>query len=235
VKKALLILLIGILVIVLVCVHVIGFSHISFSQSKQDTIMASYRQYDENIYTAKEDMDNKNLAELAPFVDEFLELLPQDTKRDFEDGNWKIIISTQKPIYVQDAEYHIDYNIGGNTNDDFHIIYVYLNDILPEYLLSDFIHEFGHFEDWENGSVAKSSKFKKLFEENKNYTPGDTFNGTDYHKSSSVEFFACCYKDYFLYREQLMVKAPAVYNYIDDIIRSGNSDFIAFYLRVFNI
>ena len=30
-----------------------------------------------------------------------------------------------------------------------------------------FIHEFGHFEDWENGCVSDSSDFLKLFNKNK--------------------------------------------------------------------
>ena len=232
-KKILLIGLISIIVLSLIGIHAAGFVHESFSQYNQDSVLAYYDVYDENIYTAEKDMENENLAKLAPFVDDFLDLLPEDTINRFWGEHWKIIISTRKPIYIRDAEYSFDYGIGGNTNHGLRIIYVYLNDKLPEYLLSDFIHEFGHFEDWENGCVSDSSDFLKLFNKNKNYVPGDTFNDTNYHLSSNKEFFACCYKDYFLYGDKLAKEAPAIYGYMKEIVEEGNSNIKAFYLRIF--
>ena len=232
-KKIIPILLIGILVLALVCIHVIGFAHEQFSQSDQNNVLVYYTKYDENIYTTKEEMNNGILATVAPFVDDFLDLLPADTQSRFKNENWKIIISARKPIYIKDAEYSLTYGIGGNTNHGLRIIYVYLNSEVSDYILSDFIHEFGHFEDWEKGNMSCSNEFAEIFKDNKYYVPGDVFNDSQYHLSSEKEFFACCYKDYFLYGEKLAKEAPEVYSYIKDVVQDGNSNFISFYLRIF--
>lgn len=232
-KKVIIFLIVGVLVLALAGLHIIGYTYEQFSQEQQNSVLAYYQEFDKNIYTAKEDATNEALIKTAPLIDDFLELLPSDTINRFRNEHWKIIISSRKPLYIKDGEDMVGYNIGGNTHYGLRLIYVYLNDEVPEYLLSDFIHEFGHFEDWEKGKLSSSNEFLELFNEHKYYSPGDEFGDTKYHLSSEKEFFACCYKDYYLHKQKFAGEAPQLYGYMDDIINNGNSNFISFYLRIF--
>lgn len=231
-KKIIAIIVACIVLLALAAVHIIGFTYEQFSQEQQNSVLAYYHHYDDVIYTSTGDLSDGILKSTVPMIKDFLNLLPEDTTQRFYGEHWKIIISSQKPSYVKEGEHAVGYNIGGNTNYSLRIIYVYLNDAVPEYILSDFIHEFGHFEDWEKGNMALSDEFKELFNEYKYYSPGDGFGDTKYHLSSEREFFACCYKDYFLHPQKLAAEAPLLYGYFDDIINNGNSNFISFYLRI---
>lgn len=230
----LLIMLIGIAVILGISIHVLGFNYNRYEKTAQENVILYYTKYDDLIYTSEYDLENENLKKLVPMIHEFIEMLPEDTINRFNDEHWKIIISTQKPDYIKGMEDNSHYNIGGNTEHNMRIIYLYLNNSVPEYLLSDFIHEFGHYEDWEKGLIAKSPEFQKIFNNNQNYKPEDKFIDENYHLKSSREFFACCYKDYFLYSDKLEKEAPEVYNYIAEAVWFGDNETSAFYNRVFN-
>ena len=233
-KKLIAILLIGILLIVGISYHIVGFSLNKYKDFEQTNVLEYYHKYDDFIYTSEKDMENENFKKLMPMVYDFFELLPDTTIREFEEKNWKIIISSEKPSYVKEIENDVNYKVGGNAEYNLRLIFLYLNNNAPEYLLSDFIHEFGHYEDWENGLVAKSSSFEKIFKKNQGYVPNDSFSDENYHLSNTREFFACCYKDYFLYNDELKNEAPEVYNYLGSIIWHNNSNFKSFYIRVLN-
>lgn len=234
-KKIIALVLAGVLLILLGSVHILGFSYNKFEERDQKHILSMYEQYNSRIYTAKEDMENNDLKSLAPLIDEFFELLPDEKTKEFDDEGWKIIIASKKPTYVKELETIANFNIGGNAEHNKRLIFIYLNNGMGEYLLSDFIHEFGHYDDWQNGLVSKTNGFVNIFKNNKKYVPEDAFDDVTYHLKSSQEFFACCYKDYFLHGDKLKNEAPEVYNYIDDVVKNGNSEIKAFYMRVFYV
>ena len=233
-KKLLVILLIGIIVIVGGAYHILGFNFDKYAKNGQANVLVYYQQYDDVIYTSANDIESETFTKLASLIYDFFDILPDETENRFKNEGWKIIISSNKPTYIQNIEESAMYKVGGNTEHNLRIIYLYLNDAVPEYMLSDFIHEFGHYEDWEKGLISKSSEFNKIFDSNQNYNPADTFSDEYYHLSSASEFFACCYKDYFLYNDKLQSEAPEVYKYLGDVIWHGNSNFKAFYVRVWN-
>lgn len=234
-KKLIAILLVGILLIGVASFLTIGFSYDRFEKKEQEHIISLYKPYNSRIYTAEKDMQNEALRNVAPMVDEFFELLPDEKANEFRRKGWKIIISSQKPSYITDMESSIEYKVGGNTEYNKRIIFVHLNELSKEYLLSDFIHEFGHFDDWENGIASKTDDFVKIFKNNKGYVPEDAFEDVTYHLKSSREFFACCYKDYFLYGDKLKSEAPEVYNFISNAVNNEKSEAEAFYMRIFNL
>ena len=233
-KKLLIILLIGVIAIFGISYHVLGFNFDRYEKEDQRNTLTYFHKYDDLIYTSEKDLGNENFLALVPMVHDFFDLLPDETAKRFNDEGWKIIISSEKPPYIQEIEKVVDYKVGGNTEHNLRIIYLFLNNNQPEYLLSDFVHEFGHYEDWEKGILSKSSSFKKIFNNNQGYNPEDTFSDEHYHLSSPSEFFACCYKDYFLYNDKLKTEAPEVYRYLGDAIWRGNNNFEAFYVRVWN-
>lgn len=230
----LLIIFLGIAFILGVSIHVLGFNYDRYKKEAQENVLLYYEKYDDLIYTSEIDKGNENLVKLVPMIHEFMDLLPEETVERFNKENWKIIISTQKPDYIKSIEDNAHYNVGGNTEHNMRIIFLYLNNSVPEYLLSDFIHEFGHYEDWEKGLIAKSKEFQDIFQKNQGYEPEDKFSDENYHLKSSREFFACCYKDYFLYSDKLEKEAPEVYNYLARVVWFGDGETKAFYNRVIN-
>ena len=233
-KKLLIILLVGVLIIFAGSYHIIAFSYDRFEEAEQKTALSSYYQYNDIIYTSASDTNSQAFKDLIPMVEEFFTLVPQDTMNRFKGEGWKIIISSEKPSYILRVQNQVQYDIGGNTEHNMRLIYLYLNDNLPKYLLSDFIHEFAHYEDWEKGLVANSAEFQKIMDDNIGYVPKDQFQDAAYHLSTSREYFACCYKDYFLYGDYLQANAPAVYRYISSVVYDGDSNIEAFYKRVWN-
>lgn len=233
-KKLLIILLVGVLIIVAGSYHIVAYSYDRFEEADQKAVLSAFYQYDNLIYTSHSDTSKEAFRDLVPMVHEFFTLLPQDTMKRFENEGWKIIISSEKPAYILRMQNQVQYDIGGNTEHNMRLIYLYLNDNAPKYLLSDFIHEFAHYEDWEKGLVANSAEFQEIMDKNSSYVPKDQFQDAAYHLSSSREYFACCYKDFFLYGDYLKANAPAVYRYISGVVYSGDGNFVAFYKRVWN-
>lgn len=215
------------LIITLVIVHFFAFQLTSFHPTHQSSSLKQYINYDSIFYTTFEDAEKSLLNNVTNDIKDFLSTVPNEF-REFEKDGWKIIISSTRPTYITEIEEKVGYKIGGNTYKDYRLIFLYLNEETPEYLLEDFIHEFGHYVDLLKGYPSRSNEFKKLFDDYKNNFDGDGFVVNNYTISSPVEFFASCYKDYQLDSDGLKNNSIEVYEFIES---SLEDDFLLFYKR----
>lgn len=94
------------------------------------------------------------------------------------------------------------------------------NDIYLRYVYSsksDVIHELGHYVENTNNLV--DNNFEKIFEEEKNIYK-DKFDTTDYPLTSSKEYFAACFKSYFISNDKLKDSCPKTYDFISNALET---------------
>ena len=183
------------------------------------------------FYTSETELNNSLLNRTVQDIWKFFDNISQNTFNEFKTGGWKVIITSNPPTYISEIEEKVGYKLGGNTYRDYRLIYLYFNEENPDYLLEDFIHEFGHFVDWSVGYVSHSKEFENLFNKYQSYETQDEFIVENYSSISPTEFFACCYKDYYKRPEYLKKNASEIYDFIEDSI---DKDGFVFYKRFFN-
>lgn len=90
------------------------------------------------------------------------------------------------------------------------------------------LHEIGHFVDCENDMASDSSEFYNIYQKERSKYRGfynDYYRKTDfgrYERSSSAEYFAGTYRDYYFSkdsRSRLKTYCPNTYNFLSKICR----------------
>lgn len=151
-----------------------------------------------NFYISKD----SSIDDVKPLND-FVDTLPPVFIREFR-KNWTIIIGQ-----------HDNNEIGGYTDWGSRLIFINKQANYVD-TLDIFIHELGHCFDFEYGSVSYSSLFDDVYYLYKdNFSEQYTNSPDGYSTSSSVEFFATCFKEYMLYPEHLKTVAPEAYAFVD--------------------
>lgn len=229
-KKAILIILSLFMIVMIIMTHIFAFQLVSFHPSSQSSTLKEYIQYDSIFYTTEKESESQLLNKTVNDIKDFLNSTP-DKYRDFKKDGWKIIISTHPPTYITEIEEKVGYKVAGNTYREYRLIYLYFNEKQPEYLLEDFIHEFGHYVDWSVGYVSHSKDFEKIYDKYKDGFKDDSFVVQNYTSISPTEFFASCYKDYYINAEALKDGYPELYDFIESSI---TDDFLVFYKRLIN-
>lgn len=139
-----------------------------------------------------------------------LQQVPDYIKEKLQKDKWKIYITNEEMaeegVYwgLQDKS-----DILGATS----LIHKYI--IIPNNTRSidmSVIHEIGHYID--NFQYTYSDEWESIFyEERMNYS-------REYAKTTKTEAFACEFMEYIQTPEELKVKAPKTYNFIDSIVNN---------------
>ena len=211
----------------------ISYTYTYHNPQQQEKYLIKYTQTPETnyIYT-----DNSNRAKKsAEMITSFINNLPKEVIADFT-KQWKIIIA---PNVSSDILIQTD----GATSWEAKIIALNTHSD-PTDTYNTFVHEFGHYFDLSHSYYSKSEDFNAIYEKYRDtYIELDDKTPKEYPTSSSLEFFASIFKEYFLYPEHLNQIAPDAYIYIDTIykeavtpksdletlIRTAKNNVIAFY------
>lgn len=158
-------------------------------------------------------------------IDDFITKQDKSLINQFKKQNWKIVINDKIPpalsasvntVINAKEENRNYYSLNGLTVPRAKIIYIN-NKNTKRDILNTFMHEFGHFIDYQLGYPSVSFEFEELYEINKYCDIYD-----EHQSENSTEFFAASYLYYHTKPETLKGRAPSVYEFIDDTINNIN-------------
>lgn len=144
-------------------------------------------------------------------LNDFVETLPPVFIKEFR-KNWRVVITDHILISIDQYDGSV---VGGYTDWNSSVICIRKQTNRSD-MLDTFVHELGHCFDFEYGSVSYSAVFGDIYYLYKDDFSEQYTNSPDgYSTSSSVEFFATCFKEYMLYPEHLKKEAPKAYSFVD--------------------
>jgi hypothetical protein len=192
--------------IILISVIIIGNYELPYYIFTQDDITDDYTYVMDNFYT-----DKSSSANDVEKLNDFIETLPPVFIREFR-NNWMVIVADYIPVPV---DLNNSAAVGGYTSWYSRIIFIKRQMSFAD-TLDIFVHELGHCFDFEYGSVSYSYLFGDVYDLYKDdFKEKHTISPDGYATSSSVEFFATCFREYMLYPKHLKTVAPEAYNFID--------------------
>lgn len=155
-----------------------------------------------------------NHTEHEDKLNNYIAMLPDKMITGIYSKNWNFIIT--------DEDLSLKFFNGAYTKvhavTGFEEKTVYISST-SDYLDRSALHEIGHIIDFENGWVHKTNEFYRIYtDERLTYKAAIGKNATNYAKTSSTEYFAEAFQDYFLNPEQLMQTAPRTYGYVSAIV-----------------
>ena len=192
--------------ITLISVIIIGNYELPYYIFTQDDITDGYTYVMDNFYT-----DKSYSANDVEKLNDFIETLPPVFIREFR-NNWSVIVADCIPV---SASSNNSTAVGGYTSWYYKVIFIKRQTNYTD-TLDIFVHELGHCFDFEYGSVSYGYLFGDVYDLYKDdFKEKHTISPDGYATSSSVEFFATCFREYMLYPKYLKNVAPEAYNFID--------------------
>lgn len=193
-------------VITLISIMIISNYELPYYMFTQDNITDDYTYVTDNFYT-----DKSASANDVEKLNDFVETLPPVFISEFR-NNWRVIVADCIPI---PASLNTNYSVGGYTIWYDKVIFIKRQTSYSD-TLDIFIHEIGHCFDFEYGLASYGYLFGNVYDLYKDdFREKHTISPYGYVTSSSVEFFATCFREYMLYPKHLTTVAPEAYNFID--------------------
>lgn len=143
-------------------------------------------------------------------------------------SDWKVVVSSSVPQPLQkfiDAKISLlpyakkkeTFSVFGYSNWNARIIYI---KDLPNHgeMLRNFVHELGHYFDYEFGTPSATDEFIRIYSLYKDdFSEMDSSALAGYAISSREEFFATVFKEYLLYPKHLKEEAPEAFDFLNAI------------------
>lgn len=220
-----------IIILLLICIFIIvaGFlcanSYSSFDKSGQTSCLSNYAHIEKNYYTDLTP-NRETIAKINSFVDS---LSPSSSGAFLKE--WKVVISPDMPTALQQSATKQKILTGPDSStdkvhvlgySDWHLRLIFIRaQPDPNEVYKVFIHEMGHYFDYEFGTPSSTGEFRELYSLYRDsFSEFDPSAPTGYAISSTKEFFATVFKEYFLYPEHLLSEAPEAYFFIEDLYNS---------------
>ena len=211
-------------VFIIIAGFILVFSYAEYDENEQSKVLLGYNDISSVFYS-----DNKTGNESVYEMNVFVSRLPAPVVTAFLD-EWVVIVADEMPLILSEkaisekgseavAIMQSPGGVGGYSNWRMRTMYVrdYSDD---EITYRVFIHELGHYFDYEFGSPSYTDAFQKIFIQHmKTFEERDETAPAGYAVSSAQEFFAAVFKEYFLYPEHLKSVAPDAYDYFDSLYR----------------
>lgn len=211
--KTLISLIISLSIILALGCYFISYTYTYHNPQQQEKYLIQYTQNPEISYIYTD--NSKKAKEAVKMISNFVNSLPKELTTDFKES-WRVIIA---PDASSDRLIQTD----GATNWELKLVALNTHSD-PTDTYNTFVHEFGHYFDLSHGYYSKSEEFQKVYEKYRTtYKELDDKTVKDYPTSSSIEFFASVFKEYFLFPEHLQQIAPDAYTYIDKIYNEAVS------------
>lgn len=209
-------------VFILIAGFILVFSYAEYDENGQSKAVLGYNDVSSVFYS-----DNRSGNESIYEMNVFISRLPAPVVSAFLD-EWVVIVADEMPMILCEkaisekgseavAIMQSPGGVGGYSNWRMRTMYIrdYSDD---EIAYRVFIHELGHYFDYEFGSPSYTDAFQKIFLQHmKTFKERDETAPDGYATSSAQEFFAAVFKEYFLYPEHLKSVAPDAYDYFDSI------------------
>lgn len=211
-------------VFIIIAGFILVFSYAEYDENEQSKVLLGYNDISSVFYS-----DNKTGNESVYEMNVFVSRLPAPVVTAFL-NEWVVIVADEMPLILSEkaisekgseavAIMQSPGGVGGYSNWRMRTMYVrdYSDD---EITYRVFIHELGHYFDYEFGSPSYTDAFQKIFIQHmKTFEERDETAPAGYAVSSAQEFFAAVFKEYFLYPEHLKSAAPDAYDYFDSLYR----------------
>lgn len=222
---------IGLVLFFIIVGFVLTWSYSKIDKEAQETALKDLHCFSDNFFTDSEDNQdciNKIIQSMS--------LLDSNVLSSFH-KEWKVMVSDEIPFYLQlrapgteidllQRSQNQEVVTEGYTNWHLRLIYVKPNSD-PQISANVFLHEIGHFFDFEFGLPSYSERFEYIYSLYKDsFYEKDPHSTDGYATSSSSEFFATVFKEYVLFPDHLLEYAPDAYSFIDTLYKevSENQD-----------
>lgn len=202
---------------VVVCFFIISqLGYYWSDNSKQKDIRNTYQEYTNYLYSDGSITEEK-LSELDSFISSFPEQIKKAIKEE-----WVIVVCEKVPECMSqqmrnEQQYCDTSNLvnGGFTFTQQRVVYVCSSngDII---LNKSFTHELGHVVSFLYHSTHGSPKWLKIYDSDK-----ASFDTEMYYLSTSAEFFASCFEEYYNSPEHLKKYSEGAYNYIENLLNTN--------------
>ena len=202
---------------VVVCFFIISqLGYYWSDNSKQKDIRNTYQEYTNYLYSDGSITEEK-LSELDSFISSFPEQIEKAIKEE-----WVIVVCEKIPECMSqqmrnEQQYCDTSNLvnGGFTFTQQRVVYVCSSngDII---LNKSFTHELGHVVSFLYHSTHGSPKWLKIYDSDK-----ASFDTEMYYLSTSAEFFASCFEEYYNSPEHLKRYSEGAYNYIENLLNTN--------------
>ena len=193
------------------CCAIISYQYTSFSATDQSEVISKYQSVETTSYLYTDRSAEALMA--AEKIDQYVSDLPSELSEEFV-AEWKVVIAS-------DVVHSYPDSVGGVTLWNSKLILI-RSQSDPAVSCRLFVHEFGHFFDMSNSFHSYSQEFQKLYELYRNtFIEEDACVLPEYSTSSPQEFFAAVFKEYYLYSDYLLQKAPDAYQYIEKSIQNA--------------
>lgn len=215
-------LLILVVVFIFIAGYFLAYSYARFDISEQTEIIEDFAIVSDNFYT-----DNKTHLASIDQMQEFISCLPSSISDTFR-KEWKVVVSSKVPAgllgYMDDQQDMLVIDnpskvieTGGYSNWHLRIIYVKAYSD-PEETFHVFLHEMGHFFDYEFGCLSLQQDFRRIYSLYANtFHEADIYSSDNYGISSPAEFWATIFKEYFLFPEHLTNETPEIYSFFQTV------------------
>ena len=172
-----------------------------------DVVRTEYKNNLINIST-EGNIKNKDIKKLLKII----ETIPSHILESFNENGFKVVLTDVNiaEIYYQDTSLG---DIAGLFVENESTIYISSK---RNYINHATIHEFGHFFDSINNWSSSSEEFTNIYIEEKDNLK--IISHDNHYKSSSAEFFATSFQQYFKNPKKLKNEAPKTYNYLKELL-----------------
>ena len=156
--------------------------------------------------------DSIPLDEHYVVLAETLILLPQDLLNKFYADGWGIVITQES---LSDMYYKGVYNnVMAVTDGNIKVIWLSAKE---EAIRNSVIHEMGHYLEFTYGFPNNTEEFTAIYkaERKKFKVPGGSAAQA---RSSSLEYFAEAFQEYFLHPDSLLENTPLTYQYMANYV-----------------
>lgn len=229
--KKLLCVLLALVVFIISFAFYCTYSYSRINKKTHAAVLADYSLITDNVYSDSSITEDTMYAFenfISVLLPAFISQLSTNVVAPFNE-DWSVIISAEFPATLEKFnsenslkapdQIDLDYVISGYSNWQLRIIYIYLQ-ADPSKMYESFIHELGHCFDYEFGSPSLSGEFLDIYS---TYKASSAEKGEDafskYAVSTTSEFFASVFTEYFLTPEHLEEIAPDAYHYFDNLYK----------------
>lgn len=206
---------------VVVCMFLVSYlGYYWFDNSKQKEIRNTYQEYTNYLYSDGS-ITEKQLSEMNSFILSLPEQIENAIKKE-----WVIVVCKKVPdcmsIQMKNEKQYCDTSDlvnGGFTFTQQRVIYV-CSALEENQINKSFTHEIGHLVSFLYHSAHGSPDWLKIYNTDK-----ASFDTSYYNTSTSAEFFASCFEEYFNSTEHLKENSEGAYKYIKNLISNNYKEF----------